>query len=131
MKTTILVQWERVLAERVTLPQKNRWTRRAIAQFLGINRITVKNYAEVIAPVIRDYRQLIPKESGRFRTGYALDQYQFWVICKIAAFMQLLRIDLNGSTYTKDAAQIIAKHQKYLSYEVFVYDTNMHSDSAA
>jgi hypothetical protein len=73
-----------VLAERVTLPQKNRWTRRAIAKFLGINRITVKNYAEVIAPVIRDYRQRIPKESGRFRTGYALDQYQFWVICKIA-----------------------------------------------
>jgi cytochrome P450 len=78
-----------------------------------------------------DYRQRIPKESGRFRTGYALDQYQFWVICKIAAFMQLLRADLNGSTYTKDAAQIIAKHQKYLSYEVFVYDTNMHRDSAA
>jgi hypothetical protein len=33
MKTR--VQWEKVLAEQVVLPTRNRWSRRAIAQYLA------------------------------------------------------------------------------------------------
>jgi hypothetical protein len=129
MKT--LVQWKKVLAEQVVLPTRNRWSRRAIAQYLGISKNTLKTYIEKIAIVVKDFRSRIPKDpKGNFKAGFSLDQYQFWLVVKIAHFAALIRADLNGTSYICDIAQIFAKSQQYVSYEVFVYDSNLHSDVA-
>lgn len=129
MKT--LVQWEKVLAEQVVLPTRNRWSRRAIAQYLGISKNTLKVYIEKIAIVVKDFRSRIPRDAkGNFKAGFSLDQYQFWLVVKIAHFAALIRADLNGTSYISDIAQIFAKSQQHVSYEVFVYDSSLHSDAA-
>lgn len=129
MKT--LVQWEKVLAEQVVLPTRNRWSRRAISQYLGISKNTLKVYIEKIAIVIKDFRARIPKDAkGNFKRGYSLDQYQFWLLVKIAHFATLIRADLNGTSYISDIAQVFSKSQQYVSYEVFLYDSTLHSDAA-
>jgi hypothetical protein len=129
MKT--LVQWEKVLAEQVVLPTRNRWSRRAITQYLGISKNTLKTYIEKIAIVVKDFRSRIPRDSkGNFKAGFSLDQYQFWLVVKIAHFAALIRADLNGTSYISDIAQVFAKSQQYVSYEVFLYDNSLHSDAA-
>lgn len=123
MKT--LVRWETVIAEQVVLPTRNRWSRRAIAQYLGISKNTLKTYIEKIAVVVKDFRLRIPKDSrGNFKAGFSLDQYQFWLVVKIAHFAALVRADLNGTSYLADVVQVFAKNQRYLAYEVFLYDSN-------
>ena len=123
MKT--LVKWENVLAEQVVLPVRNRWSRRAIAQYLGISKNTLKTYIEKIAIVVKDFRLRIPRDAkGNFKAGFSLDQYQFWLVVKIAHFAALVRSDLNGTSYLSDVVQVFAKHQRYLSYEIFLYDSN-------
>lgn len=114
------------------LPTRNRWNRRAVAQYLGISKNTLKTYIEKIAIVVKDFRVRIPKDpKGNFKRGFSLDQYQFWLVVKIAHFAALIRADLNGTSYICDIAQIFAKSQQHVSYEIFLYDSNIHGSAGA
>jgi hypothetical protein len=43
------------LTKPLSLPTRNKWTHRAIAEYLRCSRATVAIYATQIAPVVRDY----------------------------------------------------------------------------
>jgi hypothetical protein len=86
-------------------PTRNRWSRRAIARYLatqgllGADKNTIAKW-EVLLRVIKDYRVRIPKDAkGNYLSGYSLDAYQFYCICKLSYLMTQIRADLNGCNY--------------------------------
>lgn len=114
------------------LPQRNRWTHRATAQYLGASRNTIKLYAEQIAPVVRDFYTDCPKDQRGFITpGFSLSQYQFWVIVKLISYARLLKADLNGAAYRDDLKKSIAKNQIYLSKASYQYEVEMTEKQSA
>lgn len=107
-------------------PTRNRWSRRAIARYLGSQGLlgsdknTIAKW-EVLLRVIKPYRERIPKDArGNFLPGYSLDQYQFYCIVKLSYLMTQIRSDLNGCNYLPIIAQTLANpeiQKKYFSYE--------------
>jgi hypothetical protein len=107
-------------------PTRNRWSRRAIARYLGsqgllgADKNTIAKW-EVLLRVIKPYRERIPKDArGNFLPGYSLDQYQFYCIVKLSYLMTQIRSDLNGCNYLPIIAQTLANSEiqdKYFSFE--------------
>jgi hypothetical protein len=84
------------------LPQKTRWSQRAVARHLCSDRKTVKDYAETIAIVIPDYRAECPRNpDGSIKSGISLSPYQFWVVSQLITLGRTIRTDLNGTAYRK------------------------------
>jgi hypothetical protein len=84
------------------LPQKTRWSQRAIAKHLCSDRKTVKAYAEQLAVVIPDYLKECPRNSdGSVESGFALTQYQCWVVCQLVTLGRAIKADMNGTAYRK------------------------------
>ncbi len=120
------------LTNPLSLPTRNKWTHRAIAEYLGASRNTIAIYAVQIAPVVRDYLAECPRDAkGGVKSGFSLSQYQFWVLCKLITFARLLRADLNGASYRTDLKQTVAKGQHHLSRAAWRYELEMTDDNAA
>jgi hypothetical protein len=106
-------------------PIRNRWSRRAIARYLatqgllGSDKNTIAKW-EVLLRVIKDYRVRIPKDAkGNYLSGYSLDAYQFYCICKLSYLMTQIRSDLNGCNYLPIIAQTLANREIQESYFSF------------
>lgn len=107
-------------------PTRNRWSRRAIARYLGsqgllgADKNTIAKW-EVLLRVVKPYRERIPKDArGNFLPGYSLDQYQFYCVVKLSYLMTQIRSDLNGCNYLPIIAQTLALPEiqsKYFSFE--------------
>jgi hypothetical protein len=120
------------LTQVLDLPIRNKWTHRAIAEYLRCSRATVAIYATTICPVVADFRAECPRDvKGGIKSGFALSQYQFWVLVKVIMFSRLLKADLNGASYRNDLKQTVCKGQAHLSRAVYRYEMEMLDDSAA
>ena len=98
------------------LPQKNRWSQRAIGRHLCSDRKTVKDYAETIAVVIPDYRAECPRNAdGSIRSGMSLSQYQCWVVCQLITLGRTIKTDLNGTAYRRVVKATAIKQAHLLS----------------
>ncbi len=98
------------------LPQKTRWSQRAIARHLCSDRQTVKYYCEVIAPVIPDYRAECPRNpDGSIKSGISLSPYQCWVVFQLITLGRTIRTDLNGTAYRKVVKATAIKQAHRLS----------------
>lgn len=122
---------ENAFLGQLKLPQRNRWTHRAIAEYLQASRNTVKLYALEIAIVVRDYLAECPRDSkGGIKSGFALSQYQFWVVVKLISFSRLMREDLNGSAYRMEIKRCVARNQQYLSRAAWRYELDQIDNAA-
>jgi hypothetical protein len=84
------------------LPQKLRWTQRAISRHLCTDRKTVKDYAETIAIVIPDYRaECLRNPDGSICSGMHLSPYQAWVVIQLITLGRTIRQELNGTPYRR------------------------------
>lgn len=109
-------------------PTRNRWSRRAIARYLGTQGLlgsdknTIAKW-EILLRVIKDYRLRIPKDAkGNYLAGYSLDQYQFSCVVKLAYLMTQIRADLNGCNYLPIIAQTLANpeiQERYFSFKAW------------
>jgi hypothetical protein len=120
------------LTQSLNLPTRNKWTHRAVAEYLHCSRATVAIYATTICPVVADFRAECPRDlKGGIKSGFALSQYQFWVLTKTIMFARLLKADLNGASYRNDLKQTICKGQAHLSRGAYRYEREMSDDTAA
>jgi hypothetical protein len=98
------------------LPQKTRWSQRAIARYLCSDRKTVKDYAEQIATVIPDYLKECPRNpDGSVKSGMSLSQYQTWVVCQLITLGRIIKTDLNGTPYRRVVKSTAIKQSHLLS----------------
>lgn len=107
-------------------PTRNRWSRRAIARYLGnqgllgSDKNTIAGWERLLR-VIKDYRKRIPLDpKGNYMSGYSLDQYQFYCVVRLSYLMTQIRSDLNGCNYLPIVAQTLANpeiQRKYFSFE--------------
>lgn len=98
------------------LPQKTRWSQRAVARHLCSDRKTVKDYAEQIAVVIPDYLKECPRNSnGSIQSGFSLSQYQCWAVCQLITLGRTIRTDLNGTAFRKVVKATAIKQAHLLS----------------
>jgi hypothetical protein len=119
------------LTDYVQLPTRNKWTHRAIAEYLHCSRATVAIYVTTICPVISDFRAECPRDiKGGIKSGFSLSQYQFWVLVKVILFSRLLKADLNGASYRNELKQTICKGQAHLSRAAYRYEIEMSDDAA-
>jgi hypothetical protein len=106
------------------LPQKTRWSQRAVARYLCSDRKTVKDYAEQIAVVIPDYLKECPRNpDGSVQSGFSLSQYQCWVVCQLIKLARTIKADLNGTAYRKIVKATAIKMSHALSRESFERET--------
>jgi len=102
--------------EKDLLPQKTRWSQRAVARHLCSDRKTVKDYAETIAVVIPDYLKECPRnQDGSIKSGISLSQYQFWVVCQLITLGRTIKSELNGTAYRKVVKATAIKQSHQLS----------------
>ena len=107
------------------LPQKTRWSQRAIARHLCADKSTVKVYAESIAVVIPDYLKECPRNpDGSIQSGFSLSQYQCWVVCQLISLGRTIKTDLNGTPYSKVVKATAIKMSHALSKESFERETH-------
>jgi hypothetical protein len=98
------------------LPQKTRWSQRAVARHLVSDRQTIKSYAEQIAIVVPDYLRECPRNpDGSVMSGMSLSQYQAWVVCQLVTLGRTIRADLNGTSYRKVVKVTAVKQANLLS----------------
>lgn len=98
------------------LPQKTRWSQRAVARHLCSDRKTVKDYAEQIAVVVPDYLRECPRNpDGSVQSGMSLSQYQCWVVCQLITLGRTIKTDLNGTAYKKVIKATAIKQSHLLS----------------
>ena len=120
------------LTDYVQLRTRNKWTHRAIAEYLNCSKATVAIYATTICPVISDFRAECPRDvRGGIESGFSLGQYQFWILIKVILFSRLLKADLNGASYRNDLKQTICKGQVHLSRASYRYEMEMSGEKAA
>jgi hypothetical protein len=106
------------------LPQKTRWSQRAIARHLCSDRKTVKDYAETIAVVVPDYLKECPRNpDGSVQSGFSLSQYQTWVLHKLITLGRTIKQDLNGTPYRKVVKVTAIKMSHALSRDSFERET--------
>ncbi len=98
------------------LPQKTRWSQRAVARHLCSDRKTVKDYAETVAVVIPDYlNECARNPDGSITSGMSLSQYQCWVVCQLITLGRTIKTDLNGTAYRKVVKATAIKQAHLLS----------------
>lgn len=98
------------------LPQKTRWSQRAVARHLCSDKATIKIYAETIAIVIPDYLKDCPRNAdGSIKSGMSLSQYQAWVVCQLITLGRTIKADLNGTPYRKVVKATAIKQAQLLS----------------
>ncbi len=98
------------------LPQKARWSHRAVARHLCSDKSTVKVYAETIAVVVPDYLKECPRNpDGSIQSGFSLSQYQCWVVCQLITLGRTIKTDLNGTAYRKVVKATAIKQVHLLS----------------
>jgi len=120
------------LKDSLNLPTRNKWTHRAIAEYLHCSRATVSIYATSICPVVSDFRAECPRDiKGGIKSGFALSQYQFWVLTKVILFSRLLKADLNGASYRNDVKYAVCMGQASLSKAAYRYEVELQDDIAA
>jgi hypothetical protein len=106
------------------LPQRTRWSQRAIARHLCSDKNTVKVYAETIAVVIPDFLKECPRNpDGSVQSGFSLSQYQCWVVCQLITLGRTIKQDLNGTPYRKVVKATAIKMSHALSKESFERET--------
>jgi hypothetical protein len=106
--------------EKDLLPQKTRWSQRAISRHLCSDRKTVKTYAEEIAIVIPDYRNECPRNpDGSIKPGMSLSAYQCWVVCQLVTLGRTIKSDLNGTPYRKVVKATALKQAHLLSKDAW------------
>ena len=106
------------------LPQKTRWSQRAVARQMCCDKSTVKVYAETIAVVIPDYLNECPRNpDGSVQSGFPLSQYQCWVVCQLIKLARTIKTDLNGTPYRKVVKATAIKMAHALSRESFERET--------
>jgi hypothetical protein len=106
------------------LPQKVRWSQRAIARHLCSDRQTIKHYAEAIAVVVPDYLKECPRNpDGSVQSGFSLSQYQCWVVCQLIKLARTIKTDLNGTAYRRVVKATAIKTAHTLSKESFESET--------
>lgn len=111
-----------------TPPTRNRWSRRAVARYLGTQGLlgadknTIGKWEKLLR-VIKDYRERIPKDArGNYMDGYSFDQYQFFCVVKLSYLMTQIRADLNGCNYLPIIAQTLANpeiQKRYFSFDAW------------
>lgn len=102
------------------LPQRTRWSQRAIARHLCADKGTVKTYIETIAIVIPDFRAECPRNpDGSVRSGMSLSQYQAWVIVQLVKLARVIKTDLNGTPYRKVVKSTAISQAHLLSKEAW------------
>ena len=102
------------------LPQKNRWSQRAIARHLCADRKTIRDYIEQIAIVVPDFRNECPRNAdGSIRSGMSLSQYQCWVVCHLVSLGRAIKTDLHGTAYRKVVKATALKQAHLLSRSVW------------
>ncbi len=103
-------------ATKELLPQKTRWSQRAIARQMCCDKSTVKTYAETIAVVIPDYlKDCVRNPDGSIKSGMSLSQYQCWVVCQLITLGRTIKTDLNGTAYRKVVKATAIKQYSLLS----------------
>lgn len=113
------------------LPQKTRWSQRAIARQMCCDKSTVKVYAETIATVIPDYLKECPRNAdGSVQSGMSLSQYQCWVVCQLITLGRTIKTDLNGTPYRKVVKATAIKRSHLLSKATW-QETQTHSSQSA
>ena len=103
-----------------SLPQKQKWQQRAISRELCVDRATVKFYAEQICIYVPDYLKGCPRNpDGSIQSGFALSQYQFWVLYRVLIVAREIRESLNGRKFRPVVKATIIKLAHTLSEESF------------
>ncbi|HEY9893083.1 MAG TPA: hypothetical protein V6D37_15000 [Candidatus Sericytochromatia bacterium] len=134
--TTVLGSTDitRILSHQVTLPPKQRWTRRALARHLrslnlmGADYHTLDNWERdrKLFRGIKDFRREIPlDEKGNYLESFPFTAYQAWVIVKVAYILTSLRDDLRGCEYLPLVARTLANKEiqnHFLSRDIWLYE---------
>lgn len=116
------------IVEKEVLPQKTRWSQRAVARHLCSDKATVKVYAETIAVVVPDYLKECPRTvDGSIQSGFSLSQYQFWVVCQLITLGRTIKADLNGTPYRKVVKATAIKQAQLLSKQAFEAQSQVHA----
>ncbi len=134
--TTVLGSLDitRILSHQVTLPPKQRWSRRALARHLkslglmGADYHTLDNWERdrKLFRGIKDFRREIPlDERGNYLESFPFTAYQAWVIVKVAYVLTSLRDDLRGCEYLPLVARTLASKEiqkHFLSRDIWLYE---------
>ncbi len=124
----------RVLSRQVSLPPKQRWSRRALARHLkslglmGADYHTLDNWERdrKLFRGIKDFRREIPlDEKGNYLDSFPFTAYQAWVIVKVAYVLTNLRDDLRGCQYLPQVARTLANkdvQRNFLSRDIWLYE---------
>ncbi len=113
------------------LPQKTRWSQRAVARHMCSDKNTVKVYAETIAVVVPDFLKECPRNSdGSVKSGFSLSQYQCWVVCQLISLGRTIKSDLNGTPYRKVVKATAIKQAHLLSKAAWISESQSQSQSA-
>lgn len=136
MTTTILGNTDiaKGLSHQVSLPPKQRWSRRSLARHLkslglmGADYHTLDNWERdrKLFRGIKDFRREIPlDDKGNYLDSFPFTAYQAWVIVKVAYVLTSLRDDLRGCEYLPQVARTLANkdiQRIYLSRDIWLYE---------
>ncbi len=126
----------RLLSHPVTLPPKQRWSRRALARhlkslgLLGGDYHTIDNWERdrKLFRGIKDFRREIPlDDKGNYSETFPFTAYQAWVIVKVAYVLTSLRDDLRGCEYLPQVARTLANRdvqKHFLSRDIWLYEVS-------
>ncbi len=124
----------RILSHQVTLPSKQRWSRRALARHLRSLNLMGADYHTLdvwerdrkLFRGIKDFRREIPlDERGNYLESFPFTAYQAWVIVKVAYILTSLRDDLRGCEYLPLVARTLANKEiqkHFLSRDIWLYE---------
>ena len=124
----------KLLSHSVTLPPRQRWSRRALARHLRSLGLMGADYHTLDAwerdrrlfRGIKDFRREIPlDEKGNYLESFAFTAYQAWVIVKVAYVLTSLRDDLRGCKYLPLVARTLANKEiqkHFLSRDIWLYE---------
>lgn len=136
MTTTVLSNTDiaKELNRHVSLPPKQRWSRRALARHLkslglmGADYHTLDNWERdrKLFRGIKDFRREIPlDDKGNYLDTFPFTAYQAWVIVKVAYVLTDLRDDLRGCEYLPQVARTLANkdiQKHFLSRDIWLYE---------
>ena len=126
----------KLLSHPVTLPPKQRWSRRALARhlkslgLLGGDYHTIDNWERdrKLFRGIKDFRREIPLDDrGNYLETFPFTAYQAWVIVKVAYVLTSLRDDLRGCEYLPQVAKTLANRdvqKHFLSRNIWLYEVS-------
>jgi len=124
----------KLLSHSVTLPPRQRWSRRALARHLKSLGLLGADYHTLDAwerdrklfRGIKDFRREIPlDEKCNYLESFAFTAYQAWVIVKVAYVLTSLRDDLRGCKYLPLVARTLANKEiqkHFLSRDIWLYE---------